>query len=290
MRSISVTLEVSKFSGCLNAHANCRVSKGEGIRCTYDAGRGGLRAARKEDAAPGVTSSVQGWARLQTGGPGPGRSALTLDVSKLSGWLNALAYCQAERRAYDAGRGAGREMGGPRAMAAQSACRGGPDYIGWGAQARGGAHVEHVAHVGDAGGVEAQRLVEHPRILPRVVRRRTMRDEVQAGGAGGGGRPRCTRRAGRMSVTLEVSTLSGWLNADASCRESKEGHTVWREVRASRRRPACSGGSTADSLQNRRGAHPEHIAHACDAGGIPAGDVRVEVLQAIEKVAHVGDG
>ena len=27
-----------------------------------------------------------------------------------------------------------------------------------------------------------------------------------------------------MSVTLEVSKLSGWLNRDALCRESKEGH------------------------------------------------------------------
>ena len=29
-----------------------------------------------------------------------------------------------------------------------------------------------------------------------------------------------------MSVTLEVSKLSGWLNTDASCRESKGGHAV----------------------------------------------------------------
>ena len=68
---------------------------------------------------------------------------------------------------------------------------------------------------------------------------------------GGGGRPRCTQRAGRggcscrlvaghgvertknmpiMSVTLDVSKLSGWLNADACCRESKRGHTVRGEV------------------------------------------------------------
>ena len=33
-----------------------------------------------------------------------------------------------------------------------------------------------------------------------------------------------------MSVTLEVSKLSGWLNNDARCRESKGGHTVWCEV------------------------------------------------------------
>ena len=29
-----------------------------------------------------------------------------------------------------------------------------------------------------------------------------------------------------MVVTLDVSKLSGWLNADAYCRESNGGHTV----------------------------------------------------------------
>ena len=29
-----------------------------------------------------------------------------------------------------------------------------------------------------------------------------------------------------MFVTLEVSKLSGWLNADADCRESKGAHTM----------------------------------------------------------------
>ena len=33
---------------------------------------------------------------------------VTLDVSKLSGWLNADAACRVERRAYDAERGVGR--------------------------------------------------------------------------------------------------------------------------------------------------------------------------------------
>ena len=42
--------------------------------------------------------------------------------------------------------------------------------------------------------------------------------------------------------------------------------------------------------QGTRGAHPEHAVHVNDAGGIPIGDVRVEVLQVIEEVAHVGDG
>ena len=34
---------------------------------------------------------------------------VTLDVSKLSGWLNTSAFCRVERRACDAGRGAARE-------------------------------------------------------------------------------------------------------------------------------------------------------------------------------------
>ena len=39
---------------------------------------------------------------------------VTLEVSKLSGWLNANAYCRVEGRACDAGgRGASREAGGP---------------------------------------------------------------------------------------------------------------------------------------------------------------------------------
>ena len=36
---------------------------------------------------------------------------VTLEVSKLSGWLNADAYCQVERRAYGAGRGWGQQTG-----------------------------------------------------------------------------------------------------------------------------------------------------------------------------------
>ena len=33
-----------------------------------------------------------------------------------------------------------------------------------------------------------------------------------------------TRNMWRMLVTLKVSKLSGWLNADAACRESKGEH------------------------------------------------------------------
>ena len=58
-------------------------------------------------------------------------------------------------------------------------------------------------------------------------------------------------------VTLDVSKLSGWLNADAYCRESKSGYEVRGEVLASRweggGRPRCKQrvgeGSTADWVQ-----------------------------------------
>ena len=56
----------------------------------------------------------------------------------------------------------------------------------------------------------------------------------------------------RMFATLEVSKLSGWLNADATCRESKGGHhTVRGEVQAGRRegggcKQGAREGSTID--------------------------------------------
>ena len=42
-----------------------------------------------------------------------------------------------------------------------------------------------------------------------------------------------------MFVTLEVSKLSGWLNADANCRESKGEHTVRCAVQSTGRREAA---------------------------------------------------
>ena len=86
---------------------------------------------------------------------------VTLDVSKLSGWLNADAYCRVEGRACDVGRGAAREAGGRWVAATQLVCRG-PD----------------------------SRL--------------------------GGGRARAERTSNIfcMFVTLDVSKVSGWLNAD----------------------------------------------------------------------------
>ena len=53
-----------------------------------------------------------------------------------------------------------------------------------------------------------------------------------------------------MVVTLEVSKLSGWLNADAHCRESKGGHTVWEEVQGTGRREVA-GDRGARGVQGR---------------------------------------
>ena len=62
---------------------------------------------------------------------------------------------------------AGRREGLGCGGGTQEACTGKrPDSRLLGAKGTRGAHVEHVAHVRDAGGVKAQRLVEGPRVLP----------------------------------------------------------------------------------------------------------------------------
>eukprot|EP00964_Phaeocystis_antarctica_P045660 scaffold26294_cov60-Phaeocystis_antarctica.AAC.2 len=199
---------------------------------------------------------------------------VTLEVSKLSGWLNANARCRVERRAcaMRVEVWAGRR----RTTAAQAA-------------ARGGAHVEHVVHARDAGCVEAQWLVERRRALPRVERRayragrgaaREAADDRGASSVQEG--LDCRLRVGHgeertpnmmcMSVTLEVSKLSGWLNADAPCRESKGGHTVRGEI----------GGRA------RGGAHEKHVVHARDAGGVEAQRLveRRRALPRVERRAY----
>ena len=126
MKPMLVTLDVSKLSGWLNASVPCRVK-----RRACDVGRG--TAQERE----GV-----GWRRRNRhprGGPdsrlGGGRAraertwnmaymVVTLDVSKLSDWLNADAFCRVKRRACDVGRGTAREAGGRWVAAMQAACTG----------------------------------------------------------------------------------------------------------------------------------------------------------------------
>ena len=104
---------------------------------------------------------------------------VTLEVSKLSGWLNADAYCRVERSACHAGRGVeARRREGVGGASAWHA-RGGPNRSTTeGARAR------------------AERTANMP----------------------------------FMSMTLDVSKLSGWLNADADCRVEKRRHAQRDEV------------------------------------------------------------
>ena len=85
---------------------------------------------------------------------------VTLDVSRLSGWSNADAFC--------------RVVGGDW------------KYSGHWAQGTREAHPKHAVHVRDAGRVETQRLVERRRRLPS--RDRCYETEPGAGKEIGGGR------------------------------------------------------------------------------------------------------
>jgi hypothetical protein len=97
---------------------------------------------------------------------------VTLDVSKLSGWLKSDAPCRVQSkggRAMHAGRGArleGVRREGVRRRAAQTACTGKARLEICGGRGTRRAHDKHVAHVCDARGVEAQRPVERRRVLP----------------------------------------------------------------------------------------------------------------------------
>jgi len=97
--------------------------------------------------------------------------SVTLKVSKLSGWLNAYARCRVQKGASGRGRRVWHTETwhrGKGESAAHAACMrvwGGPARE-WGQKAQAEAHREHSAHVCDAGGVKAQRLVESSRTLP----------------------------------------------------------------------------------------------------------------------------
>jgi hypothetical protein len=152
---------------------------------------------------------------------------VTLDVSQLSGWLNAVASCRVERESINSGdRRAGRREG-VGASAAQAACR------------------------------------QRSRLWRRLA----------------GARAERTQNMQCMITTLDVSKLSGWLNADAACRVKREsikraatggpgGGRAWARRRRKQRAgrgPKCGGG-----WQGTRGAHAKHVLHGRDAGRVPA--------------------
>eukprot|EP00964_Phaeocystis_antarctica_P005232 scaffold2864_cov52-Phaeocystis_antarctica.AAC.3 len=112
---MSVTLDVSKLSGWLNTDAYCRVE-----RRAYDAergvGRGWEGAVRRQR-----TSGMHGVrVRLKAGGArecaerteNMANMVVTLDISKLSGWLNIDACCRVERRGVRCGARCGPRAGG----------------------------------------------------------------------------------------------------------------------------------------------------------------------------------
>ena len=111
------------------------------------------------------------------------RMFVTLDVSKVSGWLNANMNCRVEMgNICDAGRGAGREAAQSGGGASGVPHGEGSDLRLWGQGTRG-AHHEHAFHVRDVGRVEAQRLVEHGRALPS--RKEGMQRRARCGSGGG---------------------------------------------------------------------------------------------------------
>ena len=110
--------------------------------------------------------------------------SVTLDVSKLSGWLNFDADCQPKGGHAMRGEVQGREAGGVGRWRRKRRARGRPD-LRLGGQGTRGAHHEHVVHVRDLGGVKAQRLVERRRALCRV--KRVACDMERGARPGGGG-------------------------------------------------------------------------------------------------------
>ena len=139
---------------------------------------------------------------------------VTLDVSKLSGWLNADAPCRVTRTAY-----MHTMRGEVRALCGSG--RGTTVWVGCGASgghaynARRGRLLRSRGQY-DAGGMQAgrRRGVGRPQCMQPA-------GEGPNGDRWGGARAERTRNMACMVVTLDVLKLSGWLNADAFCRVAR---------------------------------------------------------------------
>eukprot|EP00964_Phaeocystis_antarctica_P011927 scaffold6579_cov52-Phaeocystis_antarctica.AAC.3 len=258
---MSVTLEVSKLSGWSNADAPCREVE---RRASYGV-RGEVQAGRRRWRT--TSQRAQGGAHAEHAAQPS--DAGGVEAQRLVERRHALP--RVERRAY----GVRGELRPGRMREAgwrwQCKQRAGEDpSADWG-RARGVAHEEHVAHIFDAGGVEAQRLVERLRIMEHVV---NFRD------AGGVEAERLVehRRAGEH---IGHVCDAGGVEAQRLVERRRAGeHAV--HVRD-------AGAVEAQRLVERRRA-VEHLVHVRDAGGVPAGNVRIEIPHAIEELAHVGDG
>ena len=87
-----------------------------------------------------------------------------------------------------------------------------------------------------------------------------------------------------MLVKLDVLKLSGWLNADAPCRVQREG--IDERAAGCQEAGGRLGGGLSDVQREpdwwvggmgRRRAHPKHLVHGRDAGG-------VDVQRLVERV------
>ena len=202
-----------------------------GEMCGPGGGRGrGAAAARKQISQGGPNCGVC-WHRPHTERTTNMRPmSVTLDVSKLSGWLNPVACCRAERRAPDVGRGrAGREAVLGRRAAA--------------------AHVKHGPHVCDFGRAETQRLVERVRILPSRKGATQCEARCEPGGRMEG--IERTRNISVIRVTLDVSKLSVWLNAVANCRVEREAYGKRGDMRGRATRGRGVAAVQAVCMENR---------------------------------------
>ena len=169
-----------------------------------------------------------------------------------------------------------------------------------GGQGTRGAHLEHVAHGRDLGGVKAQRLVERPRVLPSRREGHAMRGEVRAGRREGVRRWRRKRHArgkARLKAVGGQGTRGAHVEHGAHVRDlggvkaqrlierqrvlpsRREGHAMRGEVRAGRRegvgrrrrkRRARGMPDSRREGQGTRGAHCEHAVHVRDLGGVKA--------------------
>ena len=137
---------------------------------------------------------------IASGGEGRGARPRAADEQLVGGGQGVCVLPESKGgRVYNGGRGACREAG-ERVRGGSDGTAPGPTQ-GLGAKGTRGAHLEHDAHVRDAGGVKAQRLVEVRRVLPSRRGGHAMRGgEVRAGRrkglwCGGGTQAACTGMA-----------------------------------------------------------------------------------------------
>jgi hypothetical protein len=253
MLLMDLTLEVSKLSGRLKSAAHCRVQRGHPTqretrvarRCGTE-GRANQQRAR--DACGPARGSV-GRRRRRKRTLNMLLMSVTLEVSNFSGWLKALACCRVQRAGHPTEGNAWHakmwvEGWANNQQRTWCACVPARE---WGQKVQAEAHIEHAVHSCDVGGVKAQRLVESSRILPSPKggirqRERVWHGDVaqqkegrissargvrvaQLGSVGRRRRRKRTKNIKLMSVTLEVSKLSGWLKAYAHCRVQR-GHPM----------------------------------------------------------------